>query len=579
VLRRILTAEQDELLKEERRVLGRLRTALARFEAAPDHQRALEQAIDQLDEFFLLVIVGEFNAGKSAFINALLGSKVVAEGVTPTTAQINVLQYGETPGRLERGPALHVITAPADILREIHIVDTPGTNAIIREHETITAEFVPRSDMVLFVTSADRPFTETERAFLEQVRGWGKKVVVVLNKVDILDGPEQVDEVRGFVATNAQTLLGLTPEIFPVSARLAFKAKTGDPSVWEASGFEALEGYIARTLDAPGRVQLKLLNPLGVATALAERHATIVRDRTALLKDDFDTLDEVDRQLAMYQKDLLRDLEFRMADIDKILLEMEKRGIEFFDETMRIGRVFDLVNRSRIQQAFEHQVVADAPQQIERKVGELVDWLVDADLRQWQAVTKHLAERRRQHSGRIVGDDEAGQFHYDRTRLIDAVSRETQRVVDGYDRRKEAKELADGARNAVAAAAAVGASALGLGAIVTAAATTAAADVTGIVLASVMAAIGFFILPAKRSRAKEEMRRKVADVRQRLADALREQFSAEIARSGNRIRESIAPYSRFVRAEKEKLAEMEAELAAVTAALASLRQRIERPAA
>jgi small GTP-binding protein len=579
VLRRILTDEQDELLKEERKVLGRLRTALARFEAAADHQRALEQAIDQLDEFFLLVIVGEFNAGKSAFINALLGSKVVAEGVTPTTAQINVLQYGESLGRQERGPSLHVITAPAEILREIHIVDTPGTNAIIREHETITAEFVPRSDMVLFVTSADRPFTETERAFLEQVRGWGKKVVVVLNKVDILESPEQVEEVRRFVATNAQSLLGFTPEIFPVSARQAFHAKTGQPALWTPSGFGALEGYIAKTLDAPGRVQLKLLNPLGVATALAERHAAIVKDRTTLLKDDFETLDEVEGQLAIYQKDLLRDLEFRMADIDKILLEMEKRGIEFFDETMRIGRVFDLVNRSRIQQGFEHQVVADAPQEIERKVGELVDWLVDADLRQWQAVTRHLAERRRQHSGHIVGDDDAGQFLYDRARLIDAVSRETQRVVDGYDRRKEARELADGARNAVAAAAAVGASALGLGAIVTAAATTAAADVTGIVLASVMAAIGFFILPAKRSRAKEEMRRKVADVRTRLANALREQFSVEIARSGDRIRESIAPYSRFVRAEKEKLGEMDAELTGVIAALASLRQRIERPAA
>jgi small GTP-binding protein len=579
VLRRILTAEQDELLKEERRVLGRLRTALARFEAAPDHQRALEQAIDQLDEFFLLVIVGEFNAGKSAFINALLGSKIVQEGVTPTTAQINVLQYGDTLSRHERGPSLHVITAPAEILREIHIVDTPGTNAIIREHETITAEFVPRSDMVLFVTSADRPFTETERAFLEQVRGWGKKVVVVLNKVDILEGPEQVDEIRRFVATNAQALLGFTPEIFPVSARLALQAKMGQPAVWGASGFEALEAFIARTLDAPGRIQLKLLNPLGVATALAERHAAIVADRTALLKDDFETLDEVEGQLSIYQKDLLRDLEFRMADIDKILLEMEKRGVEFFDETMRIGRVMDLINRSRIQQGFEHQVVADAPQLIERKVGELVDWLVDADLRQWQAVTRHLAARRRQHSGRIVGDDDAGQFNYDRARLIDSVSRETQRVVDGYDRRKEARELADGARNAVAAAAAVGASALGLGAIVTAAATTAAADVTGIVLASVMAAIGFFILPAKRSRAKEEMRRKVADVRTRLATALREQFTTEIGRSGDRIRESIAPYSRFVRAEKEKLAEMEGELTGVTAALASLRQRIERQAA
>ena len=73
----------------------------------------------------------------------------------------------------------------------------------------------------------------------------------------------------------------------------------------------------------------------------------------------------------------MRDFDFRMADIDNILLEMERRGQDYFDDTMRIGRVMDLLNRSRVQQGFEQQVVADAPQQIERKVGELVDWLVE----------------------------------------------------------------------------------------------------------------------------------------------------------------------------------------------------------
>ena len=87
MLSKILTPAQDELLKEERRVLSRLRIALSRFDAAAEHQEALDRSIEQLDELFLLVVIGEFNAGKSAFINALLGSRVVAEGVTPTTAQ------------------------------------------------------------------------------------------------------------------------------------------------------------------------------------------------------------------------------------------------------------------------------------------------------------------------------------------------------------------------------------------------------------------------------------------------------------------------------------------------------------
>jgi hypothetical protein len=287
----------------------------------------------------------------------------------------------------------------------------------------------------------------------------------------------------------------------------------------------------------------------------------------------------VEGQLAVFQQDRMRDFGFRIADIDNILLEMESRGQAYFDETMRIGRVMDLLNRSRMQQGFEQQVVADAPQQIERKVGELVDWLVDADLRQWQDVTRHLALRKRQYQDRIVGDEDAGRFHYDRTRLIDSVGRESQRVVDSYDRRKEASALADGARNAVAAAAAVSAGALGLGTVVAMAATTAAADVTGIVMASVVAAVGFFILPTKREQGKAEMRRKIADVRQRLSQALHKQFEQEISKSGDRIRESIAPYSRFIRAEGEKLRTTEQELREIGAALAVLRARIDRRAA
>ncbi len=579
MLTRILSGAEDELVRQERQLLARLRSALVRLDAAPQHQQALDRSIEQLDELFLLVVVGEFNSGKSAFINALVGAPVAQEGVTPTTAQINILQYGERLDRTAREPNLHVITAPADILREIHIVDTPGTNAIIREHETITSEFVPRSDLVLFVTSADRPFTETERAFLDQVRGWGKKIVVVINKIDILDGEAQIEEIRGFVSDNARVLLGFSPDIFPISSRLALRAKQGDPASWAASRFEPLERYVRETLDSPGRIRLKLLNPLGVGAALTERQAAAVKQQMALLQEDVTTLDEVERQLAVYQTDLLRDFGFRMSDIDRILLEMEKRGHEFFDDTMRIGRVMDLLNRSRVQQGFEQHVVADAPQQIERKVGELVDWLVDAHLRQWQDVTKHLAERRWQHRDRIVGDADSGRFLSDRGRLIESVSRESQKVIESFDRRKEARELADDARNAVAAAAAVSAGGVGLGAIVTVAATTAAADVTGIIMASVIAAIGFFILPAKREQAKEQMRRKIADVRQRLSDALHEQFAKEIGRSGDRIRESIAPYSRFVRAEGERLRATEEELRAIGVELASLRARIEKQAA
>jgi predicted GTPase len=69
----------------------------------------------------------------------------------------------------------------------------------------MTERFAPRADLVLFVTSADRPFTESERAFIERLRGWGKSVVVVLNKTDLLAGAAQVEQLVAFIRDNAHT--------------------------------------------------------------------------------------------------------------------------------------------------------------------------------------------------------------------------------------------------------------------------------------------------------------------------------------------------------------------------------------
>ncbi|HEY8148661.1 MAG TPA: dynamin family protein, partial [Vicinamibacteria bacterium] len=201
---RILTERQQALLAEERSLLADLRAALARLDVESDDQDTFRRSLRQLEELFLLVVVGEFNAGKSAFINALLGQRVLEEGVTPTTTRIGLLKYGPAVHREADESGLDVITAPVEMLRDINIVDTPGTNAVRREHEMLTREFIPRSDLVLFVTSADRPFTESERAFLESIRDWGKKIVVAVNKIDILESEDDLRRVLAFVSENAQ---------------------------------------------------------------------------------------------------------------------------------------------------------------------------------------------------------------------------------------------------------------------------------------------------------------------------------------------------------------------------------------
>lgn len=546
----ILSKIQKQLLTQERDLLNRLRLSLAEYGAKEEDQTALTESIRQLDDFFLLVVVGEFNAGKSAFINALLGDKILAEGVTPTTTKVNILRYGEVKEKSSLSENVESLTFDADFLKEISIVDTPGTNAIIREHEEITSLFIPRSDLILFVTSADRPFTESERIFLEKIRSWGKKIVLVINKIDILQSPEALEEIRVFVAENAKITLKTTPDIFPISAQQALNAKQGKPELWKESRFEALESYIMTTLDQESRLRLKLLNPLGVGKHLSSQYAEFFDHRLKLLQGDLDLIKDVEDQLIIFRKDMLESFRLRMSDIIKILLELEQRGEDFFTEYIRLGRILDLMKKEKIRKDYEEMVVAEVPAQIEQKVTAIIDWLVDANLRQWQAITNHISEGRQKHKGRMVGD--IGTFIYDRERLINSIQKEAIRIVESYDRTWEADQIARSSQNAVAATAAISAGAVGLGTLVTVLATTMAADVTGILLAGAMAALGLFIIPTRRRNAKKEMRVKVKTMRDQLTDSLSTHFNQEIERSLQEIKDTIAPYTRFIRSENEK---------------------------
>ena len=160
----------------------------------------LDDLLLQVDDLFLLVVAGEFNSGKSAFINALLGEAVLDTGVTPTTANITILRHGKHKSVSRNEKSNLIMEIPNPLLEELSIVDTPGTNAILREHEELTTDFIPRSDLVLFVTSVDRPFTESERKFLESIRDWGKKIIIIINKTDIVENAEDLEKVKTFVS-------------------------------------------------------------------------------------------------------------------------------------------------------------------------------------------------------------------------------------------------------------------------------------------------------------------------------------------------------------------------------------------
>ena len=575
----ILTDQQAHFLRDEKEALAGFQLALAEFDLPREALDSLQKAILQLDELFLIVVAGEFNAGKSALINALLGQKVLAEGVTPTTTRVTLVKWGEQATEQVVDENFAVVTYPLPLLKELNIVDTPGTNAIIRHHERLTDEYIPRSDLVLFITSADHPLTESERQFLERILTWGKKVVFVLNKVDIFEDDSALQDVRDFILKHSAKILGDQPQLYPVSAKLAQRAQyESDPEqrarLRSESRLDDLEQFVNVTLDDTTRLQLKFNNPLGVADHIVEQAQSVLSVQTSSLNKDRETVNAIESVISAYDQELRSELGPRLAEIENILSRLQARGLDFFNYTIRLTKIVDLARGDRVRSQFEKQVLADVPQQIEERVQRMIDWLVDKDLHQWQQVMALLQQRQAHYTDQIIGT--GGTLLDARRRvLIDSVGKTAQTIVETYDRNQEASELAAEVEKAVAQVALLEAGAVGLGALVAFLITSSALDITGTLAAGVLAIVGIFVIPYKRKQAKERFQEKMETLREKLLATLTIQFNHEAENSVTRMKDGVAPYTRFVHGEIERINKTFSQLKGLRQRISELSARVE----
>jgi hypothetical protein len=287
------------------------------------------------------------------------------------------------------------------------------------------------------------------------------------------------------------------------------------------------------------------------------------------------TIRKIEQQLALYREDMQEQFRYYLTRIENIIHKMNRRGDEFFEETIRIGRVFDLMNTDKIRAEFERKVVGDTEQDIDQTIDALIDWMVEQDLRLWETVNEYIDRRRlNKYADELMGEV-GGQFRYDRREKLDSVSKRAQQEVDRYDADTHARQLSMSVRNAVAAVAVAEAGAVGLGALVVAAASTAAVDVTGILAASVLAGVGLVVLPIKRRQARKEFYTRSTELQERLLTVMREQFDHELNRSITRIEEAVSPYTRFVRGATAEMEQLRDDLSGIRNGLRSLRHRIE----
>ena len=659
----VFSKEQSSLVMKEMDTLRQLIGILETINAPKEDTMELKKSIEQLKDLFLLVIVGEFNSGKSSFLNAMLGKKWLEEGVTPTTAQVNILRNGPEFKVVQRSGLVaglskqdeHVeVHVPVPWLKQISLVDTPGTNAVVQGHQEITEHFVPRSDLVLFVTSCDRAFTESERAFLERVKQFNKKVVVVLSKIDALENPEKdLPQIVSFVNEQTKRLFGFVPQTFPVSSKLALRAKIAAASKgvtdsaaranelehneeWLRSRFGPLESYILDTLNAKERGKLKLQNPLGIAEHFIQKYKVEQENRAAIIKEDVQTLGRIENELEAFKAELMSEYSYHEDRIDSVLYSLTERARNYLEENLVLSNAWKLTKADVMKEEFEKRVVADTPAQIDAYINDMIDWMLSKQAKQWSRVVEY-ASQRQQISNLLSGVDPAKgvigtfktQYSYNRSLLIGNLGGSAKKVVDEFDRRKEAEHLAATVKSAIYQTAAfeigvvgivcayfkglfpsprtptdlnrlpdssstiVDSSTVASNSAINDVATTSFADfmlqpiiqggwltlslldITGLVGVTTVAALGMAWLPYRKRQLLGDLTSQISDIRIRLKSSLKSHFDHELQKGISELKENMSPYANLVQSEQKKLDLAGEKLDDVSKTVSQLRREID----
>ncbi len=284
----------------------------------------------RIKEPFMFVVVGEVKAGKSSFVNALLGSDVCKVAPDPCTDTIQQILYGEKFEIVNINPNLKKIFTPAEILKEIAIVDTPGTNTISAHHQDITEGFIPASDLIVFVFEAKNPYRQSAWDFLDFIRDeWRKKVIFVLQQKDLMEPDDLVINEKG-VFDYAQKKGINKANVFSVSAKMELNNDSAN------SGYPILRKFIGDNITGGKAPVLKLDNNIATSINISDRINDGLRKREEQLLADKNFRKDVDETLdkqegkSNYQVDVLT--ENILSTYDKVTREIGEeldQGLSF----------------------------------------------------------------------------------------------------------------------------------------------------------------------------------------------------------------------------------------------------------
>ncbi len=522
--------------------------------------RTLNELGTSLREPFLFVVVGEVKAGKSSLLNALFGREFCKVDVLPMTDKIYVFKHAEEERDVPVSPQLTECYRTSAVLRDFNIVDTPGTNTIVPEHEAITRQFLPLADLCLCVFSTTNPWGATAWQFLQHLhRKWLKKVVFVLQQRD-LRSPAEVDAVMTHMRQTMLQKIGESCPIFAVSAKQAWDAKHTEDAAARArllheSGFNALEEYISASVTSGTTRSDKLGSVCRSAQVIFADFSRQVLSAADVVDGDLVKLRELRGVLEERKEQSFRQVGGVLWTIAQASERAQKRGEELLKEKLTFAGTVKLIfGKGGWENFFQTELENRQRETLTKIVRESLE-LIEADLRSvWKQVHELMLRSFASRDLPLLPD-----FAQQRKELLDRIDLALIERTQGAEFQRQMQRVFADTASWLRVPAGVFAAG-GIGAVVAAALTKLTIlDITG-TIAGLGALTGTVVALAKRRKIIGEYRRQMNEKREAMVQAVEDHLRHAVKRFYVELEQVFQPIEAFSEAQKKT---MEPSLVAV----------------
>ena len=537
--------------------------------------KTVHELRNRLHEPFMFVIVGEVKAGKSSFINALLETEkeICKVAPQPMTDTIQQIMWGETESVVVVNQYLKQVFQPIEILKEIAIVDTPGTNTIVEHHQEITERFIPSADLIVFVFEAKNPYRQSCWDFFDFIKQeWHKKVIFVLQQKDLMDPEDLEVNIKGLKQQALKKGI-LEPNVFAVSAKdeLAFR--------YDISGFSMIRDYIRTNITGGKAPLLKLQNNIDISENINDRiyKGLIIRKEQLNADRSFrnDISQTLDQQEDKSRKEVVMLIENLLAVFDKNTIKTERElsaGLNFGSLLKRsFASMFSSGASAKdwllgLKKDLELNLKNDLQTKIQESIHELADSV--------QQMAK-IIDLKIKNSKTILKDDQ--EIFSDIADRRSNVLRDLQEAFSRFLNRPEnfTDEHMFSDQKSLVPSVATGSGMAVIGIILMAVTQTAVFDITGGILTTIGLIFAGVTIGLQRKKIIQSFHSEIQKGRDLLEDEVQNRLSTYVRQIKLRIDNNFTHFDNHLALESQQIDELEADYNAIKSRLEVLKGEIE----